>query len=286
MRIFFPILLLLLLTFPSCKKHDGDIIPDYSSIKIKSITLPFNQKVNFLYKGDKINKIGNTNLIYNEKNILIKSKDLEVKNIENIVIQIGSSKNDTIKTIVTDSTLDVKKYINDGQQIVGIIIDTLYNNSYNPFYIKSRKVGLPYANFYFNNHIDSVKYFLNEVPITTRFSYDEKNNIIKEISYEGNFYPGYNLNNFEIKKTFDSGINPFYVLYKQLGVVFPIFEKYDFSPNNPLTSSKAYTINNNVINKTTNYRYIYNNRNLPTEIIISNQYLNQIVEGHIYIEYY
>lgn len=237
----FTIVGLFLLTFVfSCEKPEKGLQPDYSNVRIKSIsgTGVTNSELTFKYTNNRLTSIGKEQFIYDTEGKIIASRTFS---------------SDT-SYFMYEGNVDTSIYVKlekysyrwEGGKVIEKTLDTLMSSAYRNKnnYSQSLSTNYPPTKyFYANNRIDSIYYgFRKEGDRVTssRFEYDEAGNIKKitehtsPINTSPTEIPTLIFSDIIYEYEYDSHPNPFHILWQQTGIVIDKVGSYNISKNNPI----------------------------------------------------
>lgn len=271
------LLLILIVSLVSCSKEtlspDPDLVPEESLIDISAIRIQQIAPVDIRYDNGNIVQIGNEEFFYDKEGALIRSV-IRITGLPYKRTIIGSGSID--EYVLRDDILYAYSYQWGEENVKRIHLDSMIVKHYvgDKASVVQRIVNKPYGEFsYRNGRLDSFHYidYKGVDPLTqsTVIRYDEQGNMahITHHSVESSQWDinpvSHTVQTFY--NNYDRKINPYYILYKQLGVLSPSMLEWNISLNNPLegTIKRETRLESS---EHLSYSYLYNNRDLPTQI--------------------
>ena len=264
--------LLSLLIAVGCNNESPDVALPHAKVASISYVGKFTYQNGILISAE------TEKFLYDNYNNLIASRMYEIDTMYTAYVEDGvvKTKDTVIHTLLTRYSY---KWIGGAPK--ERMLDTLQYNTYYPKHDHPDDqvlvTNLLSAEYYYNNNrLDSVHYasFLNDSNIERRlFEYDERGNISRIYDYyhwrpATISMPYYSEAIIEFEE-YDNHPNPYNLLFTQTGVLLPRWETNNFSPNNPIRSKIKLKEDDQWIELTNTWRYLYNDMGLPGTIIIN-----------------
>lgn len=264
MKVKLALVISLSLIIFSCKKQN--IRLEQTDFKIKTIRTILDS-LNFLYDGDKLIKMGNEEFFYDHHGQLKRSTNVV---ISSPITRVIAGK----KSIYFYRYLYAYSYHWEQNKVKRIQIDSLIVERTEDGNVSKEKrfVNSPVCEFFYkDDRIDSlsyIKYSSSEPSYHSRaLNYNEKGNIIqaksrslsKEDKWNPDLHPELITTSYE---SYDDKLNPYQIIYENLGTLTPSMFELNYSANNPLSSwvLSSYRFESVI---SVNNTYQYNSNGLP-----------------------